>query len=359
MPSVLEYYKFVSQNPGREIEYFKQYPGFHFCYYPKIWKDAIATGSIQEIIEFYEEFLMSPECPRMTLWNSAPNLSEALTRTGQREKAIAWNLRIGETRAKIKAPPFQDRFSKTQAPDYLIIGSQKCATTSLYGYLTSHFQVIPAFKKEIEFFSWKWLNGIDWYLSHLPPKPEQFETKYITGEACPGYFDYSLAPDRVKGLFPNVKIIIILRDPVQRAISHYYHWRNVGLETREIEEAIQFQINKACLISPWDKPNHYICRGIYSTFLSKWIQTFGREQILVLKTEKLSKNPLVEMNKVTEFLGIATFPQSWAQQNFNRRWNVGEYLDLSEDSEAPLVRLLRTVQEFYEPHNKELLKILH
>jgi len=114
------------------------------------------------------------------------------------------------------------KVKKLSVPNYLIIGQPKCGTSFLYSSLTKHPQILPAIKKEINFWHQdaNFQRGLDWYLAHFPPinKGESL----ITGEASTEYLDSSEAPQRIFQKFPNIKLIILLRNPVDRAISSYY-----------------------------------------------------------------------------------------------------------------------------------------
>ena len=125
-------------------------------------------------------------------------------------------------------------------PDFLIIAPQKSGTTALYQYLVQHPSIYPASLKEIFFFDLNYDFGLDWYKSHFPVLPE---IRYLTGEASPTYFNNLQAPERIAESFPNVKLIFLIRDPVDRAISDYYMKVRNGVEKRAIEEAIIPEIN--------------------------------------------------------------------------------------------------------------------
>ena len=101
-------------------------------------------------------------------------------------------------------------------PDFVIIGAQKAGTTSLYDLMTRHPSIAPAYDKELRYFSTYYDRGETWYRSNFPVVRGQ-----LTGESTPSYVFYSAAPSRMKKLLPNARIIVILRNPVDRAYSHY------------------------------------------------------------------------------------------------------------------------------------------
>lgn len=114
-------------------------------------------------------------------------------------------------------------------PDFLIIGVQKCGTTSLHEFICQHPCVIPPTKKEIHYFSTFYAQNIRWYKTHFPLliKKNILEKikghKVITGEASPYYIYHPLAAKRIRETIPEAKFIVIFRNPVDRAYSHYNH----------------------------------------------------------------------------------------------------------------------------------------
>jgi Sulfotransferase domain len=200
--------------------------------------------------------------------------------------------------------------------DFLIIGAQKCGTTSLYNYLVQHPQIVPALQKEVHFFDFNFDKGLDWYFGQFPNyNPAD---NLITGEASPYYIFHPLVAKRVHQLFPKVKLIVLLRNPVERAISHYYHEVRLGCEPLCLEEAIasepirlQGETEKLIADGTYYSFNHqhytYLSRGIYVDQLQSWFNLFPREQFLILKSEDLYANPAQVLNKVLEFLEVSPY----------------------------------------------------
>ncbi|MEJ2557594.1 MAG: sulfotransferase domain-containing protein, partial [Anaerolineae bacterium] len=114
-------------------------------------------------------------------------------------------------------------------PDFLIIGAQKCGTDSLFRYLGGHPCIKLASSKEAHYFDLKFDKGINWYRSHFPLIPYKYSVKrlrkqdLITGEATPYYLFHPHAPGRAAAIVPHVKLIVLLRNPADRAYSHYNH----------------------------------------------------------------------------------------------------------------------------------------
>ena len=122
-------------------------------------------------------------------------------------------------------------------PDYLIIGAQKCGTGSLYRYLNQHPRIKSGITKEVRFFDKYYNRGINWYRVFFPFK-DLLGRKYLTGDATPRYLDHPHAPKRVKEIIPNVKFIVLLRNPIDRAYSMYNMRVSRGRETHSFEESL-------------------------------------------------------------------------------------------------------------------------
>lgn len=188
-------------------------------------------------------------------------------------------------------------------PDFIIIGGMKCATTALYFYLAKHPKVIPAVRKEVHFFDSHYSKGLDWYRGHFPFYRNYIpivssSKEFITGEASPNYMIYPHAPKRIAETLPKAKLIVVLRNPVDRAYSHYKHQVRVGKETLSFEEAIDREderiegelekmIEDETYVSLKYSLFSYLHRGIYVDQLKAWFNYFKREQILILETENL------------------------------------------------------------------------
>ncbi|MFM6205694.1 sulfotransferase domain-containing protein, partial [Planktothrix sp.] len=121
-------------------------------------------------------------------------------------------------------------------PHFIIIGVQKGGTNSLYHYLCKHPQIVAATQKEIHFFTLNYEQGLNWYQSQFPPEADG--KQILTGEGSPYYLFHPLVPQRLYESFPNTRLIVLLRNPVDRAISHYYWEVKLGYEPLSLEEAI-------------------------------------------------------------------------------------------------------------------------
>src|SRR5579863_2670833 len=130
-------------------------------------------------------------------------------------------------------------------PDFLVIGTQRGGTTALYHSLQTHPYIKPATTTDTHFFDKKFNKGLTWYRGHFPTSVERYYAQrlrrhaFLTGEASSSYLFYPHTPGRVARALPHVKLIVLLRNPVDRAYSQYFHAIELGHETLSFEEAIQ------------------------------------------------------------------------------------------------------------------------
>jgi len=245
-------------------------------------------------------------------------------------------------------------------PDFLIIGAMKSATSAIYSYLIQHPRVIDRQPKELHFFTKPHLyeRGVDWYLERFREKETSVGAdRLLIGEASPSYLLFREAPSRVRSVLPDVRIIVSLRDPTERAISHYHHRvAKVGDEDRGIEEAFgESEIRKALVairlfedegrrpesVSVWHTAR-YLLNGHYSTLLKNWFDVFPSEQILVLDYDSLKIDLQGFMDEVYEFLGLPRHVLTDLATVYANRYPP-----------APAL-VSRTLSRYYEPHNLEL-----
>jgi hypothetical protein len=242
-------------------------------------------------------------------------------------------------------------------PDFLVIGVMKGGTTSFFNYLAQHPQIHPPFRKEIKFFDIHYLQGLDWYRAHFPMR---FKMKpgMITGEATPYYIFHPTAPNRVAKVLPNVRLIALLRNPVDRAYSHYNHMLRVGRESLPFEEAIAMEAERLngeeekIIADPrYSTFNHlhysYLARGRYIEQLKKWLAIFSRQQILILASEELYASPATTYRKAVAFLGLS----AWDPDNFSV-YKQGVY-------EQMPVSIRRHLMDYYRPYNQRLYDCLN
>lgn len=198
-------------------------------------------------------------------------------------------------------------FSKKRI-DFLIIGAQKCGTSSFAEYLKGHPQIEMASKKEVHFFNFKWDKGIKWYHSFF-----NFKKHCIQGEATPYYMLHPEAAARARQYNPKLKIIALLRDPAERAYSHYQmnlvkQWDDLSFpEALKAEETRLQNDPNPHMIHAASQHASYKTRGLYAKQLEAWKTQFGRDNLLVLNYHTFFKNPTAELQQVFRFLQLAPY----------------------------------------------------
>lgn len=244
-------------------------------------------------------------------------------------------------------------------PSFLVVGAQKAGTTLLYSYLSQHPQILrPAFK-EVHYFDRdeNYEQGASHYFKNFE-LPFRFRSKQITFEASPDYLFFPKCPLRIHKLLPEVKIIIILRDPVKRAFSawnmHHYlfkhHDRHQWLhDPRSFEVAIDSELQ--CGLNSEDIFS-YVYRGVYHQQIKRYLNVFDRKKILFLDNQDLIDSSQCELNKVTEFLKLDPVNLETIPKNELFWDNTGKYYKtISEEYKKKL-------KQFYSPHDDALVKLL-
>ncbi|MDY7002794.1 MAG: sulfotransferase [Cyanobacteriota bacterium] len=231
----------------------------------------------------------------------------------------------------------------------MIIGQVKCGTSSLYSYLTQHPQILPAIKKEIHFWNNNFNKGINWYLAHFPSIDSG--QNLITGEATPNYLESQKVAESLFQEFPNIKLIVLLRNPVDRAISQYYMFVKKGKEKRSVEKAILSEIESITRKSNINSLNNfnisnYIKRSQYIEHLSQWMEIFPRNQFLIVKSEDLFVTPETTVDRVFQFLGVESY-----QLPKYPKVNPGKYPPIPES-------MRQTMNDYFRPFNQQLEEYL-
>ncbi len=209
----------------------------------------------------------------------------------------------------------------TMTPDFLVVGAQKAGTSSLFQYLIAHGSYLRPLLKETNFFDVNYDRGLDWYLAYFPllahKRARELRTggRVITGESATYYLPHPWAPRRAAEHFPHVKIIVMMRDPVDRAISHYYHNVRAGRETLPMDEAFGREaerIGASCerlLQDPGFRSHEhqhysYLLRGRYLEQIERWLAYFPRHQIRLVISEEMFADPDRSFRELCGFLDI-------------------------------------------------------
>lgn len=193
--------------------------------------------------------------------------------------------------------------------DFLIIGVQKAGTTALDSYLREHNEVCMGDSKEIHYFDNELnfhdsnLNYDDYHKNFSPNANHK-----LIGEATPIYIYWKNAIERIWRYNPNIKIIILLRDPIQRAYSHWNMEVQRGADKLSFSEAIRIENSRAKSALPEQhRVYSYVDRGFYSEQIRNVWRYFEKSQVLIIKNEDLKNDPDSTLGKVTNFLNISNF----------------------------------------------------
>ncbi|MDQ6606648.1 MAG: sulfotransferase domain-containing protein [Actinomycetota bacterium] len=249
-------------------------------------------------------------------------------------------------------------------PDFVIIGAAKAGTTSIYAWLCQHPYVARAGAKEIHYFSWHHDRGADWYRSHFPLERDrasftaEHDRPFATGEGSPTYLPSPNAPLRMATLIPEVKLIVVLRDPVDRAYSQFQMRRRDGFEpvdsfaTAVALEDERVDGGRARALSTQAKDGQlevgrtYLMRGRYAEQLDRWFQYFPREQFHVLTTDQLAADSQNALDGLHNFLGLPSHRVERLEARFATQYDPLA----SEDREL--------LDEYFREPNERLCHLL-
>ena len=240
-------------------------------------------------------------------------------------------------------------------PDFLIIGAQKGGTTSLYRYLSEHPQIGAASRKELNYFDSEFHRGVDWYHRQFPPASSS--QRSVTGEASPSYLLNPRSAERAAALVPQALIVVLLRNPVDRAYSHYQMVKRRGYESLSFEEAIDQEAarREQERVAIGDDPDSehaknrrlwYFRRGEYADQLDRWLAVYPMDRFLVIASEELSRDPASALETTLAALDLPPI----AMSTFERAGSFS-YPPMEPATRS---RLLET----YRPHNERLFSLL-
>ncbi|MCP4421296.1 MAG: sulfotransferase domain-containing protein [Chloroflexi bacterium] len=250
-------------------------------------------------------------------------------------------------------------------PSFLIIGAQKCGTTSLFNYLLSHPAILRAWVKEIHYFDVHYKNGFPWYQAHFPLSLHlrKLAIVPITFDATPSYLFFPAVAQRVWQVLPDVKIIIMLRHPVDRAYSHYHHQKRHHREERSFDEAMTAskllfeqhghhgKHQEIDLFQPGSTyvKSSYVARSIYKPQIERWLSYFPRKQFLFIRSEDFYSNPPQILHHLFNFLHLP--PHTISQKVYLQKHLAFGYESVDATTKRKWCR-------YFEPHNQALYDLL-
>lgn len=249
-------------------------------------------------------------------------------------------------------------------PGFIMIGAQRCGTTSLFLALAEHPQVMrPAFRKGINYFDLNYARGESWYRGHFPitalaRRAAAGHGEPVAFEASGYYLYHPLAAERLWRDLPAARLVVMLRDPVERAFSGFKHERACGFEPEEsFEKALELEDERIAgetermRADPGyegyaHRHHSYRHRGQYAEQLERFFAFFPREQVHVVPSEAYYAQPAREYRRLLAFLGLSPFePESFTRPKAH--------------PSAPMNPATRQrLERHYAPHNQRLARLL-
>ena len=259
-------------------------------------------------------------------------------------------------------------------PDFLVIGAQRCGTSSLFKYLVQHPRVGRPLRKEVEYFTVRFDRGPAWYRAHFPLRARRAVARLAgrdlrTFEATPDYLFFPGAAARAAELLPEARLVALVRDPVERAWSHYRHVVRLGREPLGFDEAIEAEperlageVERALADPAYParslRLHSYAARGRYAEHLAPWIERYGRQRLLVVRAEDLFADPEATYREILRFLGLpAAMPREFRNFSYPAPTAGGGAARAAAGSRAPEPTAAR-LRAHFAPHNRRLEDLL-
>jgi len=242
-------------------------------------------------------------------------------------------------------------------PSFLVIGTKRGGSTSLYDYITRHPAVLPAtVDKGSHYFDVNYNRGWNWFRSTFPlATPMATRRGVITGEASPYYMFHPLAAERIAAALPDARLIALLRDPVTRAWSQHQYETKRGFEDLPFEQALDREAERlaggaeqvmAGGSSFAHRHHTYLARGRYAEQLERLYQLFPPQQVLVLQSEALFADPAATLLRIWRFLGLA-----------DHRLEDVPVLKANRYEQAMPAAARAYLESYYQPHNERLYRL--
>ena len=292
-------------------------------------------------------------------------------------------------------------------PEFMLVGGMKCGSTSFARYLAAHPQVKIQSPKEPNYWSWhRYPARYQDFFVNESPIPRPAPGQCISGDFSTSSLIHPLVPRRVRANLPGLRIFVLLRNPVDRAYSHFMMSKMAGLEKectfdeivrREMDEAPELLAahergflsadgdSKLCYSTidgnPIDVARHekgwpvrrlrndldlrdyyyqsYVFRSLYHDQLHRWLRLFPRQQLMIIQSEDFFENKADSMNEVAEFLGLETFSFQSAKP-LQRSWDAGAGNAVKKPQAYPAMdnTTRRNLADFFEPYNQQLYRLI-
>ncbi len=205
-------------------------------------------------------------------------------------------------------------------PTFVIVGAQKCGTSSLSATLRRHPQIQMSKPKELHYFDRPKDRPLEWYANQFRPQPRHL----AWGEGTPVYMYDSTARDRLVETLPDAKLIVMFRDPVKRAYSHYWHNRRIGSEQLDTFEAALDQEESRLASGTRIQQTRfsYVDRGRYVDQIEALEAAVGRERLHVAMLDDLISDRVATLEAIFEFLSVDLAPASTIEQQHTNKYRV-------------------------------------
>ena len=248
-------------------------------------------------------------------------------------------------------------------PGFILVGAQRCGTTSLFRALMAHPQIArPTFYKGINYFDLNYYRGIRWYRAHFPiaeiaRRKAASHGEMMAFEASGYYLYHPFALERASRDLPSIKLVVMLRDPAERAISAYKHEYARGFERESFERALELEgerlageIDRMRDDLTYESFSHrhhsYLHRGHYAEQLERGFSFFPRSQWHIIDSMAYFDQPATEYRSLLTFLGLDAFdPPNFGQHN-------------ARPSRPMPPQTLRALRDHYAPHDERLTDLL-
>jgi hypothetical protein len=228
----------------------------------------------------------------------------------------------------------------TRLPTFLVIGAMKSGTTSLFHYLQDHPEIFMSPLKEVDFFAAEanWGRGLDWYRRQFDGAEPGVRAIGEASTSYSKYPEYAGVPERIAEILPDVRLVYVVRDPIERIRSHYQHRSLVGAERAPLEEAV--------LADP-----RYVDCSRYAFQIEQYLRVFPRERLLVVASEDLRSDREATIRRIYGFLGVdPSHVPSTLEREFYRTDERAAY--------PPFVWWVRRTVKRYVPAGKRAKELI-
>ena len=245
---------------------------------------------------------------------------------------------------------------RSKLPDVILFGCSKCGTRAFIDFLDHHPHVESA-GKEVDYFNRNYDMGLKWYESKMPKAHEGD----VIIEKSPDYLDNLAVPERIYEMNSSIKLIVILCEPIRRALSDYAQEVASNKTQKRFEE-------KAFLPNGDVNAEYYaIKRGKYSLYLNFWIRQFPLDNIHIVEGNLLRDKPWIVMEDAEEYLGL---PKYFREEMFHLDEKVKLYTYVRDGEPMPVGEAkgrkhptltkeqLEALQTYYEPYNEDLFNLI-